>query len=41
MGTEQSATPYLVVNGGVQKVFPAEMENNMNESKLKKEKKEP
>lgn len=39
-GTEQSATPYLVINGGVQKVFPAETENNMNESKWKK-KKEP
>lgn len=35
-GTEQSATPYLVVNGGVQKVFPAETENNMNESKWQK-----
>lgn len=32
-GTEQFATPYLVVNGGVQKVFPAETKNNMNESK--------
>lgn len=37
-GKEQSATPYLVVNGGVQKVFPAETENNMNESKMAEKK---